>query len=156
VGIGLYLVRERLLRVRYGVRWPLVVLAVVLFAAAVWVKLVRFRQLGPAVRFGWPELSGGAGAGKLVTGGIYAHIRHPCYVEGGLALASLALFSNALAIYVLLATYFPLIYLVVLLEERELRDRFGEAYERYCRAVPRFVPRLRRPTRARSRADTPP
>jgi hypothetical protein len=27
------------------------------------------------------------------------------------------------------------------MEERELRARFGEAYVRYCRLVPRFVPR---------------
>jgi protein-S-isoprenylcysteine O-methyltransferase Ste14 len=35
----------------------------------------------------------------------------------------------------------PTLYLIVLLEERELRDRFGVEYEEYCRRVPRFVPR---------------
>jgi len=28
------------------------------------------------------------------------------------------------------------------LEERELRTRFGAAYEDYCRRVPRFLPSL--------------
>jgi protein-S-isoprenylcysteine O-methyltransferase Ste14 len=28
------------------------------------------------------------------------------------------------------------------LEERELRGRFGTTYVRYCRQVPRFIPRL--------------
>jgi hypothetical protein len=28
-------------------------------------------------------------------------------------------------------------------EERELKARFGAAYDRYCRQVPRFIPRLR-------------
>jgi len=59
-----------------------------------------------------------------------------------LGLASVALFTNYLAVYVVLAAYLPLIYLVVVLEERELGERFGEEYERYCLAVPRFVPRL--------------
>jgi protein-S-isoprenylcysteine O-methyltransferase Ste14 len=30
----------------------------------------------------------------------------------------------------------------VRLEERELRQRFGVQYERYLKAVPRFIPRL--------------
>jgi protein-S-isoprenylcysteine O-methyltransferase Ste14 len=34
-------------------------------------------------------------------------------------------------------------YAVVVVEERELRERFGLAYEEYCRQVPRFVPKLR-------------
>jgi protein-S-isoprenylcysteine O-methyltransferase Ste14 len=38
----------------------------------------------------------------------------------------------------------PGIYLIVLLEERELRDRFGRAYEEYCQGVPCFFPRWRR------------
>jgi protein-S-isoprenylcysteine O-methyltransferase Ste14 len=29
----------------------------------------------------------------------------------------------------------------VLLEERELRDRFGAEYEEYCRRVPRYIPK---------------
>ena len=32
-------------------------------------------------------------------------------------------------------------YFIVVLEERELRDRFGSTYEEYSRRVPRFFPR---------------
>jgi protein-S-isoprenylcysteine O-methyltransferase Ste14 len=35
----------------------------------------------------------------------------------------------------------PLLHLIVLLEERELPDRFGEAYVDYSRRVPRYWPR---------------
>ena len=59
-------------------------------------------------------------------------------------LAAIALAVNYLAVYLLLILYIPVIYLVVVLEERELRERFGIAYDRYCREVPRFIPRLRR------------
>jgi hypothetical protein len=31
-----------------------------------------------------------------------------------------------------------------LLEERELRDHFGDVYQAYCRKVPRFLPKLNR------------
>ncbi len=70
-------------------------------------------------------------------------MRHPRYLEIGFILAAIALFVNYLAVYILLAAYIPVIYLVVLFEERELRGRFGDAYESYCRKVPRFIPKLR-------------
>jgi hypothetical protein len=38
----------------------------------------------------------------------------------------------------------PGIYLIALLEEKELRDHFGDIYQAYCRKVPRFVPKLNR------------
>lgn len=31
---------------------------------------------------------------------------------------------------------------IPLLEEPQLEERFGDSYRRYCRHVPRFVPRL--------------
>jgi protein-S-isoprenylcysteine O-methyltransferase Ste14 len=34
----------------------------------------------------------------------------------------------------------------VVLEERELRERFGEAWVEYSRRVPRFVPHRRAPS----------
>ncbi|UCC67895.1 MAG: hypothetical protein JSV79_12390, partial [Armatimonadota bacterium] len=91
---------------------------------------------------GVPQLSAGEYRGRLVTDGIYAHIRHPRYVQVGLGLAAVAAFTNYLAVYLIAVAYVPVIYLVVLLEERELRERFGEEYEQYCRRVARFLPRL--------------
>jgi protein-S-isoprenylcysteine O-methyltransferase Ste14 len=43
---------------------------------------------------------------------------------------------------------------VVLLEERELRDRFGAEYDEYCRRVPRYIPG--RPSAADATASTTP
>jgi protein-S-isoprenylcysteine O-methyltransferase Ste14 len=46
-------------------------------------------------------------------------------------------------------TMFPILLLVyrrlAIREEREAAERFGEAWERYVRETPRFVPRLQRP-----------
>jgi protein-S-isoprenylcysteine O-methyltransferase Ste14 len=42
------------------------------------------------------------------------------------------------------ALWLPGIYVIVRLEEKELRDRFGLAYDEYRRRVPRFLPRISR------------
>jgi len=139
---GLLLIRRWLLSVHYGVSWPLIVVGIVLTAASMAIAVPRFRQLTPAMTIGVPEVSP-RGPGKLLTEGLYAYVRHPRYVEIWLGLMGFAFFTNHLAMYVLVAIYWPVMYAMVLLEERELRERFGEAYEAYCRRTPRFIPRLR-------------
>ena len=52
--------------------------------------------------------------------------------------------TNYLAVYVILAISVPGAYLLVAVEEKELRARFGEEYLRYAERVPRFLPRLQR------------
>ena len=80
--------------------------------------------------------------GELITDDIYSRIRHPRYVEPGLHVVAVACFCNHLATWVLAALFLPAVYAMVVLEEKELRDRFGQEYEDYCRRVPRFVLRL--------------
>ncbi len=52
-----------------------------------------------------------------------------------------ALIANYLGMYIMFALTVPAVYFIVVLEERELRDRFGSAYEEYSERVPRFFPR---------------
>ena len=137
---ALYPCRETLLRIHFGVSPPLVTLAVLFFAVSLYFGLRRARYLTFSIMVGIPEFSSDK-PGKLLTEGIYARIRHPRYVEGFFGLGGCALFTNYLAMYVLWAAYVPAFLLIVHFEERELRERFGEAYEAYCRRVPRFVPR---------------
>ena len=60
-----------------------------------------------------------------------------------LALVGWALFANYLGLYLITALTMAALYLIVLLEERELRERFGPAYADYSARVPRFIPRRR-------------
>ena len=101
----------------------------------------RRKHLTASIITGIPELSKKKYPGKLLTEGIYAKIRHPRYVEIFFFVLGYALFVNYLTAYVMVALSIPVVYLIVLLEERELRDRFGTEYDAYCKKVPRFFPR---------------
>ena len=70
------------------------------------------------------------------------HIRHPRYVVVILSVFAVALFTNYLALYLFCPITTGLLYWVTEMEERELVERFGEAYEQYRQRVPRFLPSL--------------
>jgi hypothetical protein len=140
--LGLYLGRDTLLGADLGTSIPLIVLAVACLVVAIVTAKKRSKYLTKAILTGIPELRReGSDCGTLLTEGIYGRIRHPRYVEILFWVAAYAFFANFLGLYALLVLSVPTIYLIVLLEERELRARFGEEYEEYCRRVPRFVPR---------------
>lgn len=143
IGAGLYWVREPLLRFRLGPSWPLIVAGVLCCGTSLWVEVQCRRHLKLKTLVGLPELSAGS-PGSLLSEGIYAHVRNPRYLAVGLGLMATALITNYVAVYVLLMASVLLVHPLVLLEERELRQRFGEEYERYRRRVPRFLPRFRR------------
>lgn len=140
---GLFVVRDRMLMTDLGTRPPLVLVALGLLVASIWIAMMRKRQLAFRILVGLPELDGEGDTGKLLDQGIYAHIRHPRYVEVVLGTWAYALFANYVGGYVIAAMTPPLIHLIVLLEERECVRRFGPRYEEYQARVPRYVPRRR-------------
>lgn len=137
----LYSLREPLLRVHYRINWLLVIMAVQIFLISMLMGIVRMKHLKPSIMLGLPEIRGEGAPDKLLTEGIYSMIRHPRYVEVWLGLLAVALFTNYLTMYILVIAFIPLTYGVVLLEEKELCERFGEEYKKYCREVPRFIPK---------------
>lgn len=138
---ALIVFRDLLVGRDFGTSFPLFALAAVCVVGAVVIAVKRKKYLTSRILAGIPELSRSGQAGKLLTEGIYGRIRHPRYVEVALAVLGYALFSNYLGAYLVFVLCVPAIYLIVVLEERELRDRFGSAYDEYSRRVPRFVPR---------------
>lgn len=139
----MFFLRSRLLADDRGSNPLLATLGLLLLLMSVWLKVALSRQLTTRILVGIPELSE-EGPGKLLTEGIYARIRHPRYTQMTVALIGFALIANYPAGYWMLLLWGGGIYLVTLLEERELSERFGEAYREYCRRVPRFVPRWRK------------
>ncbi len=133
-------VREPLLATRWPFFWWLAALGLMLYGAAIWVEIQCRRHLKLSTLLGAPEL--GRDPGRLLTGGIYARLRHPRYLSVILGVFGWACLINYPAIWILAVAVAPAFYLVILIEERELRERFGDEYEAYMRAVPsRLIPR---------------
>ncbi len=140
VAVGVYLIREPILSVEYGTNYVLVALAAPIYAAAVWLSVRVRRHLTFRTFVGLPELSPRSDGGKLLTEGVYARVRHPRYVAVLLGLISTALFSNYLALYLMIPVAAVCLYSIVRLEEKELTERFGGEYELYRDHVPMFLP----------------
>ncbi|HVA26735.1 MAG TPA: isoprenylcysteine carboxylmethyltransferase family protein [Candidatus Baltobacteraceae bacterium] len=87
-------------------------------------------------------------APKLVTAGPYAHVRNPLYVGNfltalGFAIAFTGKNSSATKLALLagsLGTMAGVYATIIPHEEQFLRSQFGEAFDRYCEAVPPLVP----------------
>jgi protein-S-isoprenylcysteine O-methyltransferase Ste14 len=79
----------------------------------------------------------------LLQEGIYGVVRHPRYLSAGVGVVANLLLSNHAGLYMLMLCLVPVGYLMVLMEERELIERFGEEYRQYQRRVPRMIPRWR-------------
>ena len=133
--------RDAILAIDFGTNYFLMALAAVPVALAIAIHLGYRKYLTLPILVGIPELTNNQ-TGVLLTEGIYARIRHPRYVESILWILGYALFTNYLTLYVAFLLMLPIIHAIVLLEEKELKKRFGSAYEEYCRHVPRYIPRV--------------
>ena len=80
---------------------------------------------------------------KLVVTGLYRFVRNPIYIGGFLILAGeVLLFQSKGLLFYFLAIFVWVIFSVPVFEEPRLKKRFGESYKRYCKSVPRWIPRL--------------
>jgi len=80
---------------------------------------------------------------KLVVKGPYRYVRNPIYVSQIMILSGLGMYFQSVSILLFTVIWFVFVYFFVARwEEPELRRRFGAAYEEYCSAVPRWIPRL--------------
>lgn len=134
-------VRDRLLGPHLGFHWPLAIAGIALYAGALVLEVVCRKHLKMGILAGVPELS--ENPGKLLTDGIYGRTRNPRYLVILAMPFAWAMILNYRGLWVLGVLMIPAIYLLILLEEHELRQRFGAEYVAYLAAVPRLMPRLR-------------
>jgi protein-S-isoprenylcysteine O-methyltransferase Ste14 len=110
---------------------------IVLGAAALLECFVRFAWTG----FGTPAPI--APPTRLIVTGLYRHVRNPMYVAVmSLVLGQALLFGQPALLGYALLVWITFHLFVVGYEEPTLRDQFPEDYQRFTRAVPRWIPRL--------------
>ncbi len=80
----------------------------------------------------------------LVVTGLYRRVRNPMYVAvTGLILAQALLFGSAALLAYGIFIWIAFHLFVLGYEEPTLRHTYGDKYEAYCEAVPRWLPRIR-------------
>jgi protein-S-isoprenylcysteine O-methyltransferase Ste14 len=116
----------------FGLR-VLIALLLVSGGAALAIAARReFLRMGTNVAPSQPAL-------RLVTTGIYAHVRNPMYVGLGLLVTGVGVgFASDWALILLVPAALVLHYGVVRREENDLIGKFSEPYRRYLKAVPRY------------------
>lgn len=138
---GVYLLRRPIMAVDFGANYLTILLGVLAAGVGSLIAVKRRRHLTTAILSGIPQLSEKQYPGTLLKEGIYGKVRHPRYAEVTLFVLAYALFGNFLAGYLAFILTLPALYLVVLMEERELEERFGDEWREYAKQVPRFIPR---------------
>ncbi len=141
VACGIFQFRGHLIACDFGTSWPLVAAGFVCLVVAGRVRMLLRRQITNRFLLGIPELEPDGSGQALVREGLYARVRHPRYLQMILALLGWSLIANYLAAYLAWLLWIVAVNIIVRLEERELRGRFGADYEQYIREVPRFIPR---------------
>lgn len=81
----------------------------------------------------------------LVVRGLHHYVRNPMYIGVALIIAGQAWLFHSWHIAIYLACVLVIVnFFVIFYEEPTLKTQFGEEYEQYRAAVPRWIPRLRR------------
>ena len=82
-------------------------------------------------------------AEKLVTGGLYAHVRNPMYLGNAFLLLGLAVASNSWVFFIGGIAIGVAVHIGIIgAEEHFLLGKFGAQYEEFRNTVPRLIPRL--------------
>jgi len=80
----------------------------------------------------------------LVVHGLYRHVRNPMYVGAMLVLLAEVVYYSSIWVFIYTTFLWMALHtFTVVLEEPQLKRRFGTEYERYLVSVPRWVPRVR-------------
>lgn len=111
---------------------PLLIFGIllILYGVTLWIRAVLVAKLDDNIK-----------ENRLVTGGVYSHVRNPIYsaimfaCTGALCIAGNLLFLPLFFVFWTLMTV-----MMKNTEEKWLTERFGNEYEKYCKRTNRAIP----------------
>jgi protein-S-isoprenylcysteine O-methyltransferase Ste14 len=110
------------------------------YAGLAWIMVTALRQVGELP----DRLSTDWSPKFFMRRGPYAFSRNPMYVFELVMWVGWAVFYGSVVVGACTLFAFALMSLLVWREERDLENRFGEAYREYAVRVPRWIGRTRR------------
>ena len=79
---------------------------------------------------------------ELIVTGMYRYVRNPLYIAGSSVLIGETLLFQSLGLLIYFIFMFANFYVLALMEETVLGEKFGAKYEQYRKSVPRWIPRF--------------
>jgi len=123
----------------YSAPWSWIVAALFFLAGISVYRRIRTNP-GAHIFLGSAELRPQDHEQKLVTTGMYAHVRHPIYLAHFCTLLACTVGSGLLVNYCLLASAVLTGTAMIAMEERELEKRFGEEFCEYRKSTSGIIP----------------
>ena len=83
-------------------------------------------------------------AKKLIVEGLYRYTRNPIYLGHFLIIfGEFLLFGHSLLLLYFILFFINFHFYITLIEEKELKKRFGKEYIDYTKSVPRYMPKIK-------------
>ena len=142
LGWGFSLLREVLVGRDLGTHRLPLVWGLLLFLISISHEIQIRKYLTLNMLVWWPQLASNRMESKLLQEGICGRMCYPRYASAMVGMIGSAVLTNHSGVYVVVALILSGLYLITVLEERELLVRFGDEYRHYREEVPRLTPRL--------------
>ncbi len=139
-GFIIFYFRKEIFSQRLNFNITLFIIGLILIFISFYLDKKRAEVFDLKKLIGLPEILPKKYKSKLVTSGIYSKIRHPRYLEYMLFSCGFAFITGFYYVYTSAVYIIIALYILILVEERELRERYGKPYLDYCKKVPRLFP----------------
>ena len=117
--------------------------AAILFADGFYLYAMSGKGFSTQQLGGLPEVHANHRDQRLVTGGIRARVRHPVYLAHLCEMLAWSVGTGLVVCWALTAFAMITGATMIRMEDKELAQRFGDAFRQYRQAVPAVFPKLK-------------